>query len=126
MRRDTPIFYDHKIETMSRSDLDALQLTKLKWQVDRCYHRSEFYRERFDTAGVSPTDIKTLDDIRKFPFVPEGGVTRGASTAPVFREIYRCTGAAFREVHPSTGTTGTPVNTIWSATDVQYNHGGDS
>ena len=34
MRRDMPIFYDHKIETMSRSDLAALQLTKLKWQVD--------------------------------------------------------------------------------------------
>ena len=69
MGRDTATFYDHKIETMLRNDLDVLQLAKLKWQVDRCYHRSEFYRERFDAASVSPADVKTLDDIRKFPFV---------------------------------------------------------
>ena len=120
MRRDMPIFYDHKIETMSRSDLDALQLTRLKWQVDRCYHRSDFYRERFNAAGISPTDIKTLTDIRKFPFVHKEELREEQAQHPFLGRFTVAPEAAFREVHPSTGTTGTPVNTIWSATDVQY------
>ena len=120
MRRDMSIFYDHKIETMSRSGLDALQLTKLKWQVDRCYHRSDFYRERFDATGVSPADVKTLDDIRKFPFVHKEELREEQGQHPFLGRFTVAPEAAFREVHPSTGTTGTPVNTIWSATDVQY------
>ena len=120
MRRNTSIFYNQKIETMSRSDLDALQLTRLKWQVDRCYRRSDFYRERFDAVGVSPGDIKTLDDIRKFPFVQKEELREEQAQHPFLGRFTVAPSAEFREVHPSTGTTGTPVNTIWSATDVQY------
>ena len=120
MGRDTPTFYDHKIETMSRSDLDALQFAMLKWQVDRCYHRSEFYRERFDAAGISPASVKTLDDIRKFPFVYKEELREEQVAHPFLGRFSVAPETAFREVHPSTGTTGTPVNTIWSATDVQY------
>ena len=120
MRHDTPVFYDNEIETMSRSDLVGLQLAKLKWQVDRCYHRSEFYRERFDAAGVSPADVKTVDDIRKFPFVHKDELREEQAQHPFLGRFTVAPQAEFREVHPSTGTTGTPVNTIWSATDVQY------
>ena len=120
MKRDTPIFYDPKIETMPRSDLDALQLVKLKWQVDRCYHRSKFYRERFNAVGVSPADVKTLDDIRKFPFVHKEELREEQVEHPFLGRFTVAPATEFREVHPSTGTTGTPVNTIWSATDVQY------
>ena len=120
MRRDPPIFYNHKIETMSRGDLDALQLARLKWQVDRCYDRSDFYRERFNAAGVSPADVKTLYDIRKFPFIQKEELREEQAQHPFLGRFTVAPEAAFREVHPSTGTTGTPVNTIWSATDVQY------
>ncbi len=120
MGHDTSTFYDYKIESMSRSDLHALQLAKLKWQVDRCYHRSEFYRERFDEAGVSPADVKTLDDIRKFPFVHKEELREEQAQHPFLGRFTVAPQPEFREVHPSTGTTGTPVNTIWSTTDVEY------
>ncbi len=120
MGRDTSTFYDYEIETMLRGDLDALQLAKLKWQVDRCYHRSEFYRGRFDAAGVSPADIATLNDIRKFPFVHKEELREEQARHPFLGRFTVGPQAEFREVHPSTGTTGTPVNTIWGATDVQY------
>lgn len=120
MGRDTSTFYDYEIETMLRGDLDALQLAKLKWQVDRCYHRSEFYRGRFDAAGVSPADIATLNDIRKFPFVHKEELREEQARHPCLGRFTVGPQAEFREVHPSTGTTGTPVNTIWGATDVQY------
>ena len=91
MGRDSSIFYNSKIETISRNDLEALQLAKLKWQVDRCYHRSEFYRERFDAAGVSPADVKTLDDIRKLPFVQKEELREEQAQHPFFGEIHRRT-----------------------------------
>lgn len=120
MGYDTSTFYDYKIETMSRGDLEALQFAKLKWQVNRCYHGSEFYRERFDAAGVSPVDITTLNDIRKFPFVHKEELREEQAQHPFLGKFTVAPQAEFREVHPSTGTTGAPVNTIWSATDVQY------
>ena len=120
MGHDTSTFYDYKIESMLRSDLHTLQLAKLKWQVDRCYHRSEFYRERFDGAGVSPAGVKTLDDIRKFPFVHKEELREEQAQHPFLGRFTVAPQPEFREVHPSTGTTGTPVNTIWSTTDVEY------
>ncbi len=120
MGRNTSMFYDHKIETMSRNDLEALQLARLKWQVNRCYHGSGFYRERFDAAGVLPTDINTLDDIRRVPFVRKEELRDEQAQYPFLGRFTVASETDFREVHPSTGTTGTPVNTIWSATDVQY------
>ena len=58
-------FYDKKIETMSRSRMRALQLKRLKEIVEYAYNRVPFYRKKYDEAGVKPSDIKTLEDIRK-------------------------------------------------------------
>ena len=39
-------YYEPEVETMPREKLEKLQLERLKWQAHRCYHGSEFYRER--------------------------------------------------------------------------------
>lgn len=61
--------YAAEIETMPREKLERLQLERLKWQVHRCYHGSEFYKERFDKVGLKPDDIKSLEDVMKIPTV---------------------------------------------------------
>lgn len=50
-------YYAPEIETMPREKLELLQLKRLKWQVQRCYHNSEFYRERFNKIGLKPDDM---------------------------------------------------------------------
>ena len=62
------MYYQPEIETMSRKDLEALQLERLQALVKRVYEKIPFYKESFDKAGVKPEDIKTLDDLTKFPF----------------------------------------------------------
>ena len=62
-------YWDEKIETISRDELATVQLHKLQWQVQRCWDGSEFYRERLENAGVSPSDIQSLNDVRKIPVV---------------------------------------------------------
>ena len=57
-----------KEETLPRSEIEAIQLTKLKETVRYIYDRVKPYRDKMDAAGVKPDDIRTLDDLRRLPF----------------------------------------------------------
>ena len=56
------------IETMNRKELLELQLERLQIVVNQAYSNVDFYRKKFDEAGLSPDEIKTLDDLRRIPF----------------------------------------------------------
>ena len=56
------------IETMDRKELLDLQMERLQIVVNQAYSNVDFYRKKFDEAGVSPDDIKTLDDLKRIPF----------------------------------------------------------
>ena len=58
-----------KTECISRSELEILQLERLKKIVAWAYERSAFYRRTFQRRGVTPDDIRTLADVRRLPFV---------------------------------------------------------
>ena len=112
-------FWDQRIERMARDELASLQLERLKWQVRRCYQESEFYRERLDAAGVGPDSIRALDDLRKIPFVTKQELRDEQQAHPPFGRYTVAGPSAWGELHPSTGTTGVPVSTIWSKNDVE-------
>ena len=112
-------FWDQRIERMARDELASLQLERLKWQVRRCYQKSEFYRERLDTAGVVPDSIRMLDDLRKIPFVTKQELRDEQKAHPPFGRYTVAEPSTWGELHPSTGTTGVPVSTIWSKQDVE-------
>jgi phenylacetate-CoA ligase len=57
-------YYNPVIERMSRDELLGLQFRKLKQQVEWAYSRSDFYKRKFQRAGVTPDDIQSLDDFR--------------------------------------------------------------
>ena len=56
------------IEQASIDELRALQLERLKSTLKHAYENSPHYRETFTAAGVSPDDLQTLEDLKKFPF----------------------------------------------------------
>ena len=60
--------WNPKIECAKRSEIEAIQLAKLKETVRYIYDRVKPYRRKMDAAGVRPEDIKTLDDLRRMPF----------------------------------------------------------
>jgi len=98
-----PMFWDKKMETLKPADLEALQLKRLKKTL-RSVQSIEFYRKQFDEAGVKVSDIKTLDDIQKFPFTKKqdlrDGYPFGFFAVPM-RDIVR--------IHTTSGTTGKPT-----------------
>jgi len=62
-----PIF-NPDIETMDRRELLELQNERLQIVINQAYSNVDFYRRKFDEAGLNPDDIKTLDDLKKIPF----------------------------------------------------------
>ena len=60
-------FFNPEFETMSREQIEALQLERLQKTVRHCMN-SPFYKKRFEEIGLKPEDIKSLADLRKIPF----------------------------------------------------------
>lgn len=113
-RKEPLVYYQPEIETMSRKDLEALQLERLQALVKRVYEKIPFYKESFDKAGVKPEDIKTLDDLIKFPFTVKQDM-RDAYPFGLFavprEEVVR--------VHCSSGTTGTATVVGYTQADLE-------
>jgi phenylacetate-CoA ligase len=87
--------------TKTEEELKDLQLKGLRWTVTHAYNGSDFYRRRFDEAGVKPNDIRSLDDIKRLPFTSTRDLQDGypfpLRSVP-FKDIVR--------IHASSGTTG--------------------
>ena len=101
------------IETASKDELQALQLKRMKWTLDLAYYNVPMYRQKFDDAGVHPTDLKTLDDIRLFPYTTKQDLRDnypfGTFAVPM-RDVVR--------VHASSGTTGKPTVVGYTQGDI--------
>jgi len=57
------VFWDEKIEGLSRDEMTHIQREKLRNQVKHAYEKIEFYRKGFDEKRVNPEEIKTVEDI---------------------------------------------------------------
>ena len=108
------MYYQQDIETMSREDLEALQLERLQALVKRVYQKIPFYKESFDKAGVNPEDIKSLADLTKLPFTVKQDM-RDAYPFGLFavprKDVVR--------VHCSSGTTGTATVVGYTQKDLE-------
>ena len=62
-----PPFYNPEYETLERSELEALQLKRLKETVVHCM-QSPFYKKRFAENKLTPDSIQSLDDLKRIPF----------------------------------------------------------
>ena len=93
--------FQPEIETMPREQLRARQLEDLKWSVKQAYDNKELYRERLDEAGASPDDIRTLEDLQRFPFV----VKQDMRDAYPFG-MFALGNEDVARIHASSGTTG--------------------
>lgn len=113
------IYFDPAVETMPREELEKLQLERLKWQATRCCHNSPFYKNKMDRAGVVPENMKTLEDIQRIPFVTKDELRQEQEEYPPLGRYVLADPEEWGELHPSTGTTGRPVNTIWSHGDTE-------
>ncbi len=116
----TKKYFEPEIETMPREKLEALQLRRLKFQLKRCYEHSEFYRGKFDREGIQPKDIRSLSDVVHLPFLTKTELRDEQQANPPLGRHTVAPSQDWAELHPSSGTTGAPVNNLWSFKDVQH------
>ena len=107
------IYWNKKFETATRDELRNHQLQLLKEKVKYCYDNTAFYRSKFKSAGISPNDIKTLEDIQKIPFTVKDDL----------RDNYPFGMLAVNlddiiEIHASSGTTGNPIVGAYTTNDM--------
>ncbi|MBN1547299.1 MAG: phenylacetate--CoA ligase [Syntrophaceae bacterium] len=108
------MIYNEEYETLPREVLEVLQLKRLQQVVSRVYHTVGFYRKAFDEAGVSPEDIKTLDDLRRFPFTTKQDLRDnypfGLFAVPMSSVV---------RLHASSGTTGRSTVVGYTKRDIE-------
>ena len=73
-------YYDPEIETASRDELRNLQEHKLKALVQHAWDHSPFYKKHFQEANITPDQIRTLDDIKKLPFLTKEDLRKDQET----------------------------------------------
>lgn len=100
-------------EMIAPDKLHEEQSLNLIRQVKKLYERVAFYRKKMDTHGVSPDDIKSINDITRLPF----------TTKYEMREVYpfgllATDREAIVEIHTSSGTTGKPVVGAYTTADI--------
>ncbi len=95
------MIYNEEFETLPREVLESLQLKRLKQVVQRVYHTVGFYRRSFDGAGVTPDDIKTLDDLKRFPFTTKQDLRDNYPFG-----LFAVPMSSIVRLHASSGTTG--------------------
>jgi len=100
-------------ETMPRDRLRALQLERLRWSLRNAFENSPFYARAFAAAGVTPDDLKSLDDLRRFPFTIK---TDLRDTYPF--GMFAVPRTELRRLHASSGTTGKPTVVGYTAGDI--------
>ena len=104
---------NNDVETASREDLHELQSERLRDIVAHAYENVDYYRETLDEAGVSPSDIESVDDIDTLPFTEKED----------FRDEYpdgmfAVDWADVKRIHASSGTTGKPKVVSYTEEDL--------
>jgi phenylacetate-CoA ligase len=107
------MIWNREFETLSREALEKVQLDRLKSTVERIHNAVPYYRAKMDEAGVSPSDINDIKDLRRLPFTTKEDLRLnypfGLFTVPL-EEVVR--------VHASSGTTGKPTVVGYTAKDI--------
>ncbi len=112
-QRSIGMILDIGFETMPREDLETIILRRLKTTIDRIYSNVPFYRLKFEENGITPDDIRSLEDLQRIPFTTKEDLRDnypyGMFAVPMDNVV---------RIHASSGTTGQPTVVGYTARDV--------
>jgi phenylacetate-CoA ligase len=112
------------LETCSRDELRAIQNDKLSALAPFLYEHSAFYRRRFERLGLSPSDIRTVDDLRSWPPVDKSEMMADAAEHPPYGTYTTMTEGVWADrgwmMFSSSGSTGVPRMFRYSQLDREY------
>ena len=118
--RESP-YWNPRHETMSRDEIDALQVRKLRNLLEWTHAQVPYHAKRLDDAGVTPDSIDSLDDLRRLPFMTREEWMEAQLEEPPYGPILAAPKESAIRYHLTSGTTGrTPIRVLDSMKDWEW------
>ena len=106
-------YYQEEIETAPREEILRIQNEKIVRQVRRVYDRIPYYRRLMEEKGVTPDDIRSVDDIRKLPFLTKDDLRECYPYGLLGTDLKNCV-----RIQSTSGTTGKRVVAFYTQKDI--------
>ncbi len=106
-------YFQPEIETASVEEIKAIQSEKLVKQVKHVYENVKYYRDLMDEKGVTPDDIKSIDDLHKLPFLTKADLRDAYPYGLLGTDLKDCV-----RIQSTSGTTGRRVVAFYTQNDI--------
>ncbi len=106
-------YYQEEIETASREQIHQWQSERLVKQVQNVWENVPFYKQKMMEAGITPEDIKSVDDLHKLPFVTKDDLKNCYPYGLLARPLADCV-----RIQSTSGTTGRRVVAFYTQHDL--------
>jgi phenylacetate-CoA ligase len=107
------IYWNKDIETMELDKMKALQSERLVKQVRHVWDHVPYYRDLMEKKGVTPDDIKSIDDLHKLPFISKADLRDNYPDGLLAVPKSECV-----RIHATSGTTGKRAIAFYTQNDV--------
>ncbi|MEZ6035062.1 MAG: AMP-binding protein [Planctomycetaceae bacterium] len=102
-----------------RSQIEALQSTRLTEMLRTIIPRNRFWTSKLQAAGVDVADIRGLDDLARLPFTTKQELVDNQQEQPPYGSNLSFPSTHYRRLHQTSGTTGRPIR--WMDTEDSWN-----
>ena len=106
-------YYQEDIECASRETMTAIQNEKLLKQVKNIWDNVPYYRQKMEEKGITPDDIKSVDDLHKLPFLSKSDLREAYPYGLLARPLKECV-----RIQSTSGTTGKRVVAFYTQKDI--------
>ena len=106
-------YFQPEIETASRDQIRAWQDERLVATVNRVYNNVPYYRKKMEEIGLTPDDIKGVDDLHKLPFLTKADLRDAYPYGLMAEPLSNCV-----RIHSTSGTTGRRVVAFYTQNDL--------
>ena len=106
-------YYQKEIECASREEIKAIQDEKLVKQVQHVWDNVPYYRKKMEEKGLTPADIKSVDDLYKLPFLSKADLREAYPYGLLGVPLKDCV-----RIHSTSGTTGKRVVAFYTQHDI--------
>ena len=106
-------YYQPEIECASREKIIEIQNEKLVKQVKHVWDNVPYYRKKMEQKGVSPEDIKSIDDLHKLPFLSKADLREAYPYGLMGKPLKDCV-----RIQSTSGTTGKRVVAFYTQHDI--------
>ena len=106
-------YYQPEIETASREAILKIQNEKIVRQVRYVWEHVPYYKKLMEEKGVTPDDIRSVDDIRLLPFLSKADLREAYPYGLLGTDLRNCV-----RIHSTSGTTGKRVVAFYTQHDI--------